>query len=279
MRIRIVVMLLAWPLPQSQVVAQNGAIQLTLKGGWASASEPVRKLQVVGPHAYLVVGETGLQVLEVSSPTNPVPLGRYNASQRINGFHVDGNYAFLAEGSFITGTNDPGIMEILDVSQPTNLVHLGAINTLGRANAVHVTEDYAYVAESTRWTGSNLLGALEIFRITNHASPTWVGRYETSNAVNDVRVAGHYAYLAGGDADLTVLDVSNPDTIAWVADKTWTGQDPIFGEYGGPAYQITLSSNHVYVADGFDGLHVLDVSDPHQAIQIFSRYFIGFFRD
>jgi hypothetical protein len=78
------VSVLALVCTQSALLARNGAIQLTLIGGWVGASEPVRKLQVVGSYAYLVGGETGLQVLDVNSPTLALP----TPSAKHRGFRI-----------------------------------------------------------------------------------------------------------------------------------------------------------------------------------------------
>jgi len=239
-----------WPL-----CAQSSPVQLTLKGSWTNAAGPVRKAQVVGPHAYLVVGETGLQVLDVSSPTNPLPLGRYDAAHRINGFHVVEHHAYLATGDSITQTNDPGMLEVLNVTQPTNLVRLSGTTTPGRANNVYVTEDLAYVAEGTWWTGSNLLGALRIFSVTNPANPSVVGHLETSAAVYGVQSVGNYAYLAGGDTDLLVVDVSRPQ------------QPVVVGNFEtnsvGGLNTIRVIDRSAYVwREPFGRLIILDVMDP-----------------
>ena len=179
LRIRIAVTLLSLGLTQLPVVAQNGALQFTLKGGWASASEPVSNVLLVGPYAYLVVVETGLQVLDVSSPTNPVPLGRYDAAQRINGFHVAGHLASLATGDSITQTNDPGVLEILDVSQPANLVFLSSAETHARANSVCVAVALPSFVKS-RWSSSGVPVAFQFIVVDSLTGLVEVERWVLS---------------------------------------------------------------------------------------------------
>ena len=248
---------------RSALLAQNGAIQLTLKGGWASPSEPVRKVQVAGSYTYLVVGDTGLQVLDVSSLTNPVPLGRYDAVQRINGIHVVGLHAFLATGGSITDTH-PGRLEILDVSQPTNLVFLSGIETRERANNVCVTENLAYVAEGTWWCEPNRVGAVEIFSVTNPAHPTVVGRYDASEPVNDMKVVDGYAYLAGGGAALTILDVSDSRSPVWVGEFSTNNIS------GGEVHGLAIELNDQYAFCSFnpEGFFILDIRDRSRPLLI-----------
>jgi len=78
-------------------VSANGAIQLALKGGWATESETIRKVRVVESLAYLLVGESGLQVLEVSSPTNPAPLGPYDVLFDMANRRDIGSYGFIVD--------------------------------------------------------------------------------------------------------------------------------------------------------------------------------------
>jgi len=66
---------------QSAVLAQHDVIQLTPKGGWASAFEPVRKVKVVAALRSIEPGETGswlrLWFLDFRDPSLPVVLGIY----------------------------------------------------------------------------------------------------------------------------------------------------------------------------------------------------------
>jgi hypothetical protein len=52
---------------------------------------------VSGNYAYVADGSAGLQVIDVSNPTNYVNVGGYNTSGTTYGVAVSGNYAYLAD--------------------------------------------------------------------------------------------------------------------------------------------------------------------------------------
>jgi hypothetical protein len=220
--------------------AQTDRVRLTLKGAWPG--HPVGTVQgrvmVVSNRAYVPIAHAGLAIIDVSSPTNLVPVG---GSFNRGTAYIAGNYAFVTTEATWTGWGYAGgDLEILDVRDATHPVNVGDIATHGLANRVQVAGDLAYVAEGTRWSGSNRVGALEVFCVSNPASPTFVSRYETSGSINDVEVAGRYAYLAGGDADLQVIDVANPASPVWVGGYSTNVSDPDLGEGGGPSLNVKV---------------------------------------
>jgi hypothetical protein len=223
-------------------------------------------LQVIGNFVYLAWG--GLQVFSLSNPSAPAWVSGYQSALPANAVQVRGQYAYLAEGTTRTFTNDPGSLEIINVSNPANPVQVGSINTLGRANAVRVAGNYAYVAESTRWTGTNLLGALEIFDVSSPTNPVRVAIFDTAGSATSVDVSGNYVYLADGVTDLQILDVSNPSNPRRVGVYLSDIAHNACGfEPGGPAKYVQVVGTHAYSA-GENGLHVLDISDPRHPTSI-----------
>ena len=69
-------------------------------------------------------------------------------------------------------------------------------------------------------------------------------------------VKGDYAYIAGWDADLWIIDVSDPASPVEVG----------FCETRGLAYDVAVAGRYAYVADGI-GLRVIDVSDPASPVE------------
>jgi hypothetical protein len=108
---------------------------------------------IIGDYAYVAAEVSdGLQIIDVSDPTNPVAVGSVtdgnNDANTLNGatgIAVRGNYAY------ISAQDDNGV-QILDISDPTNPVGVGAItddtngaDTLGGAGwDIAVQGNYAY---------------------------------------------------------------------------------------------------------------------------------------
>ena len=75
--------------------------------------------------------------------------------------------------------------------------------------------------------------------------------------IEDVEVVGHYAYVAQG-ASLSILDVSdknNPYRTGYI----------VFRER---PRDIEVRDNYAYVANGNDGLRIVDVSDAYNPIEV-----------
>jgi len=274
----ILVLIAGWLAP-TNALAQPQPVILRLKGigVGSSANGYGADVQVAGNLAYLAWstgwgGDTnhpgGVEIFSVTNPAVPLRLGSYESRASVNAIQVVGQYAYLAEGTARTFTNDLGTLEIIDVSDPANPVRASGISALGRANEIRVAGNFAYVAESTRWTGTNLLGALEIFDISTPTNPIRVAIFDTAGSATSVDVSGGYAYLADGVTDLQVLDVSdpgNPQRVGvFISDVTHNGCG---FEPGEPANFVQVVGNLAYSA-GNNGLHVLDISDPSHPVSI-----------
>ncbi len=83
----------------------------------------------------------GLQVIDVSKPTNCVRVGGYNAGGLAYGVAVVGNYAYVADW-------DRGL-QVIDVSNPTNCVRVAHYDT-SRCRGVAVADNRIYVADYDR---------------------------------------------------------------------------------------------------------------------------------
>ena len=77
-------------------------------------------VSVVGGIAYVAANVAGLQLINVSNPTNPSLLGSFNTAGNAYGVSVVGSIAYVAD--------DFGL-QLINVSNPTNPSLLGSFNT------------------------------------------------------------------------------------------------------------------------------------------------------
>jgi len=239
-------------------------------GGWG------RDLQVVGTNVY-ACGGFGLRVIDVTDPQNPVEIGSYDPPSSSQGVAVVGNYAYVAAGAY-------GLY-ILDVSTPSAPSLVGVYDTPGFANAVAPYGHFAYVAE-----GSGLL----IIDISVPSAPTLAGSYATTHPAMRVALMIGYthisAYVSCGYGGLEIVDVTSPSNPSWVKSQDTPGYArgldiwgdyiciadkysmqviditplAIVGSYGcqGFAQGLAVRSGLAYVADGYNGLQIIDLTDP-----------------
>ncbi len=188
-----------------------------------------------GPiYAYVADGNSGLRIIDVSTPSTPTELGHCDTPGTAYGVCIRGvphqeAFAFIADGN--SG------LRIIDISNPSNPTEVGHYDTPGTAYGVCLYGAYAYVADGN----SGLL----IIDISNPSNPTEVGHFDTPGTAYGVWSDGYYAFVADGNSGLRVIDVQQvPITEVGHCDTP------------GTAYDVCIMGNYAYVADGNSGLRV-----------------------
>ncbi len=97
-------------------------------------------LFIAGGYLYIAAWGYGVQVLDISTPSQPKWVGAWNHRGAPNGVYVVGSHAYVA--------NRPQGLEVLDVHNPRNLVHLANLRTGGDAMGVLVKGQFAYLADA-----------------------------------------------------------------------------------------------------------------------------------
>ena len=99
---------------------------------------PVRGVVVSGNMAYVAAGESGLYVVDIFEPAQPVVTGNFDSPGYAEGVSVMGQVAYLADG--------PYGLRIIDVTDRAQPVEVAAVYELNYAFDVAVDAGYAYVA-------------------------------------------------------------------------------------------------------------------------------------
>ncbi|HBA86295.1 MAG TPA: hypothetical protein DCZ95_19620 [Verrucomicrobia bacterium] len=197
-------------------------------------------------YVFVADGPSGVQVIDISQPTNAQLVGHYQTTGAA--LRVDGrsNYLYVA-------ANDSGLV-ILNVASPTNPTLAGVRDTTGYANDVCVVGHYAYVADAEN--------GLQIIDVANAASPFRVGGYNTNfDSALSVFVTNHFAYVGDGTHGLKIFDVTTPSNPQYIG----------FYPMPGTAYGVYGQGTQVLVANGEAGLYVLGVTNPAAPI-LLSHY-------
>lgn len=209
---------------------------------------------VKGSYAYLTYW-TELAVLNVSDPGMPSLIGNLSLSETLSyaaeDSYVAGDYAYLTggrDGVHVVDVSDPTLPVVLNIQNPPSPI----------AHQVVVEGDYAYIRSEKH---------LEVINISNPNNPTQVETYEPpvrtvkggsfySISGGDLMdIAGNYLYLVG--RDLRILDIADPTALSQIgvydlpinlADET--------------ASDVTVAGDYAYIAAGFTGLHIVNVSNP-----------------
>ncbi|REJ39306.1 MAG: DUF4347 domain-containing protein, partial [Microcystis aeruginosa TA09] len=89
----------------------QGVFTLSLVGNYDTPGNAYG-VYVVGNYAYVADFSLGLQIIDISTPTNPTLIGNYDTSGFAMDVQIVGNYAYLADG--FAG------LTIIDISNPSN---------------------------------------------------------------------------------------------------------------------------------------------------------------
>ena len=95
---------------------------------------------VSGSYAYVVDWVSGLLIINISDPSNPMLVGSNDMPGAAMDVVVSGNYAYVA------GLDD---ITIFDVTNPAIPVLIGYYKTSGNAYNIFVSGSYAYLANGS----------------------------------------------------------------------------------------------------------------------------------
>ena len=204
-----------------------------------------------------VAFEPGVQILNVSDPTNPTALD----------FIVDNSSLLLGrpasiyfkDGLVYTSSLSEHGVQILNVSDPNNIVPLGNIVDnesllLKFPHSIYVVGDYAYVASYNDW-------GVQILNVSDPNNIVPLANYRNSSGdvsvqAYDVFVKEGLAYVASGYGVL-VLNVSDPS-------------NPFFlnhfkiGRGSQPFHLYIDENNFLYVSDySGSAFWILNISNPN----------------
>ncbi len=198
---------------------------------------------VAGNYAY-VTGQDYMQIIEITSPGNPIPRGViYNGQGGAQfltptGIFVSGSYAYIVTHNYQ--------LEIINISNPDNPQHIAvyktmtdALGDLGWARGIHVQGNYAYISSATKGT--------QVIDVSKPAEPkyvTFIGG--TSSRVTIATVKGiTYAFMVSGSL-LRIANISNPlSPITLDLNGAAAGSDYDLGS--GNATDVAVAGHNVFV--------------------------------
>ena len=201
---------------------------------------------VEGNYAYVGVSNC-LLILDITDKTSPSIIGCYDTEDWVVAVQVSGSYAYLA--NFGQG------LTIIDVSIPSNPTLAASLGTTLQAIDIYVSGSYVYLVDGLE---------LILIYVNEPTNPVRNGSYSIWAAVG-VYASYPYAYVASleqgvpqDDPGLWIIDVSDPDNLEFEGHNDTARY----------AYDVFVSGQYAYVANGSGGLRIFDVSNPSDPIEI-----------
>ena len=141
----------------------------------------------IGNYAFWARKWVGLQILDLSVPTEPRHVGAYYPEAPVSDVAVRGSFAFLTEGSDLSG------LEVIDIGDPQCPVRAAKVS-LPVANNIQMMGSYACV------TGDGL----QVFDIGDPYHPVRVGHHQLGAATTRLQVVGNLVYVVAGEYGLAI---------------------------------------------------------------------------
>ena len=198
---------------------------------------PALAATIVGQVAFVAAGTGGLRIVNLARPPDARELASLLEHHHVRGVAVDGGLAYVAAA-------DEGLV-VVDVSDPGAPRELGRRATGGFAFSVAVEDSTVYVADG--W------GGLQVVDVADPAQPRLAGSLPTHGWAMDISLSDGVAYLAAGAQGLLAVDVTD------AADLQVVGAIPLSLRH---ATGIAVADALAFVADPFEGMHVVDVRSP-----------------
>jgi hypothetical protein len=154
----------------------------------------VEAVTVHANHLYIGEGPT-LAILDISSPTDPRPLGKTSL--------LPGFVRYIAAGpnhAYVVDTT--GLLHIFDITDPAQPHQTATYQAAGDAYGVAVSGDLVYLAAGE--------AGLRIIDISQPAAPLEIGFLDTPGSARRVAIAAQIAYVADRGGGLRIVDIADP---------------------------------------------------------------------
>jgi len=267
--------------------------------GYLVLEDMVADVYVANGYAYVTLGASGMDIVDVSNLARPVVAGFYRSPGGAGAIVVVGRYACIAAGG--------DGLRVVDVSNPMAPIEVGSYQTPQPILDVEIANNYVLVTTGPVYPSS---GELRVLDVSNPAAPVEVGSYGYGG---HVAVAGNYAYVAAEEDGLHVVDISDPAALTEVSVYTTTvPSNPwvyfrnvaVAGHYAyilkdvfwvlayqmylvvldvsnpaspvqisdsllnGDTQEVLVADHYVYIASGWAGLRIVDVAQPTAPVEV-----------
>lgn len=208
-------------------------------------------IAIQGDRAYIADGQAGLVIFDVSDPLQPAIIGsKMDSLNEAWGVAVRDSYTYLAYGY--------KELLILKTVRPDSITTVGVLEypQPGYGYDLALTDTFLYIAADAQFIKVG---------IADPRYPNLVYQGYYPRDCRGVAVSGANAFLAVGQLGLATWRIDTvPPVQAGSADTR------------GLARGIAVAQNHVFVADGREGLAVFDCSSPAAPVEVGNLPLVGY---
>lgn len=259
--------------------------EVTIGGFPTNQLRHPRNVKVYGNYAYLSLAESGMGIVDISDPENPVICSQTQVGGYIVDLAVNGNYAYAADDS--VG------LRIYNIEDPYNPIDIGLVpNTVG-CLSLAIKDTFLFISAMDWWAGYTMVAAYNISQPENPVMLDSLSNYSGGSIVID----DNYIYSGGF---LDIIDIGDPanlilvnnlfissngkiaiqDTLVFCPQVSGGAvyiisiADPnnpyIITTYGATGYarDVYQDKGLLYVSEDMGGLRIIDISLPFSPFEI-----------
>lgn len=248
-------------------------------GYFSDSNTFVHSVVVADEYAYLSDYDDGLEIIDISDPSNLQIIGRYKPDIGSPATSID---AYFSNDLVFLASQSRGL-EIINCSNPTNPSIIGTYYENQRVIRVHSLENLVFLSEAfngfkilniTNGTCSEIYHfidsvsyqdfevhndmlfttdmnfGIQVFNISSLSNIVKIGEYNTGRAHGiflENKKGKMLLYVSTWNKGLQVFDVSNPKDVNFLTQYN----------DGGDAYHVTVRDELVFVAEFKEGLEIL----------------------
>lgn len=199
-----------------------------------------RKLVAYEGYLYTVLDDSGFVVADVTNPADPVQT--VHVEPGVWGTRKD----VICEGSYLYLVDWNRGLVIYDADNPAGLVELSNYLVPGSLRDCIIENDTAYLVCQAE---------VQIVDISDRSNSVFVGRFQTTGSPYHLEIDSilNRMYLC----DLYgfyILDITDPSAIHRIG-AIWLAKE-------GNPYAASVIGSYAFIANGWKGLKVVDISDP-----------------
>ena len=217
------------------------------------------------PYVYIngTSSTSGVHILDVNDPENPVEIGLYEPGYYIHDCHVRDNILFAC------AFNDSQV-DIVDISDKTNPTLISILSYDGdNTHSCFTSKDGNYLFVADELDGL----PARIFDISDLINPIEVAQYSANltSLVHNPYIKGDFAYISHNTEGLRIVDIADPELPVEVGFyDTWPGDSGGFsGLWSACPF---FPSGKIIGANRHDGLYVWTFNET-RAARIYGRVF------
>ncbi|MGC7879658.1 fibronectin type III domain-containing protein [Desulforudis sp. 1031] len=197
-------------------------------------------------YAYLAAQGWGLHIINISNPSAPGREWSWTKGSSILDVDLAGNWCYIAASY---GSSNSGLyaLDTTVTTSPFRYHRFGSGTNYSRVCCGPDNKVYAA-------RGSTLE---VVYHNESGFGQNPMGSYTVSSSITGIDAAGDLVYIVG-DFGLRILDASVPGTVVLKGRC----------ENLGTIYDIDVAGNYAYLANGSNGLRVIDISDPTNPVSL-----------